>query len=180
MAEIVYDIFQDNKKSWKNHKDAEIILKNNTIVIDYNGPNKSAGIIKVIKTQPGKTYQIDINAVLSSGDIAFIHCETRSKPTEKLIPRIYFITNVLNDYTIEFIAKTPETVIGILFYNNNQKYELKITKMIVSSVVIEDDIYFTTIKQYKKILSKLPNKDGSLQKIINNNNNLVYNIITKS
>lgn len=179
MAEIVYDIFQDNKKSWKNHKDAEIILKNNTILINYNGPNKSSGIIKVIKTQPGKTYQIDINAALISGDMAFIHCETRSKPAEKLIPRTYFITNVLNDYTIEFIAKTSETVIGVLFYNNNQKYELKITKMIVSSVVIEDDIYLTTIKQYKKILSKLPNKGESLQKIVNNNTILVYNMLAK-
>jgi hypothetical protein len=76
MVEIIYDILQDTKKSWKHHKGALVTESGNNITINYDGLNKSAGLLKVINTNPGSLYQIDIDANLIMGDMAFIHCET--------------------------------------------------------------------------------------------------------
>jgi hypothetical protein len=50
--------------------------------------------------------------------------------------------------------------------------------MIISLIIIEEDIYEMTVKEHKKLLSRLITNDKLLQEIINKNNRLVYNMVS--
>jgi hypothetical protein len=178
MTELIYNILNDPKKTWKPYKGAHISIEKNYVKVSYEGTNKSCGLIKRLSTVPDVRYRIAVNAKLIKGDIAHINCETVSNQIERLIPITYFITNNLNEYLIEFIAKTAETTIGILFTNNNQNYELHIYNLSISSVNNdEEDIYKEHIMKYKKLLSKINYNSVIINKIIENNNALAYVII---
>jgi hypothetical protein len=87
---------------------------------------ESSGLLYNMHTQKGKIYQITINAELLLGDKAFLMCETTSG--KKLIERDQFITPNNSEIVATFEGINKPTNIGLLFWNAEMDYKLKIKK----------------------------------------------------
>jgi hypothetical protein len=123
--EIAFDIFTDYKNV-SGHKGALITKKGKDIIVEYKGPDNSAGIRSTLKTLRGNIYRLNVTAKLIKGDMGFIYCESVNPPV-RLIERKYFITKSINSFKIQFEAVSSSTYIGILFYNAGE-YRLEIEK----------------------------------------------------
>jgi len=130
MTTEIFNIFSPNSKLLP-HKDARIERLATQYQITYQGELNSAGFRVAIKTEPGVTYQIEVNAHLITGDKAFIYCETNN---QRLLERKYFLTAETTEYKLTFNSNSHNTYVGILFYNSNQAYTMLIDRFIISEV----------------------------------------------
>lgn len=155
----IFDIFK-NFNQIKSHKRAKIIRSKSqntpTIEVIYYGKLESGGFRAKLKTIKDTKYQINFCTRLIHGDIAFIYCEGCDVPGHhrRLLSRddpnnLILNSQTQNQRSIQFTAKSDETYIGILMYNANVEYQLKIYEFNVCLItdsskainITSDDIY---------------------------------------
>lgn len=156
------DIFKDYCQII-SHKNAIISKDDDNIKICYNGPLVSSGFKFLLNSKPNIEYRLTTRAHLTKGDIAFIYCENRTK---RLVERTFFITDIDNEYSLNFTATDKETYVGILFYNCNQEYEMYVESFQVCPVIKDTEIMsdlkskITVMRQQEREIDSIANKNN--------------------
>lgn len=136
---------ENNLGYLQSHLNTTIKRHNDYIQVSYrdgSADKGSPGVRVLLKTIKNKSYVLKIRANLVDGDKAFVYCES-VKPTEQLVPRKYRIGSEEVTYLITFKATTDQSYVGILFFNNNVDYQLRIHEFIISESTddIDDEMH---------------------------------------
>ena len=141
------------------HKNATII-SNSPLTISSKSNLPSSGFYYRFKTSKKKRYQIDIDITLLNGDKGFVYSENN------IIPRKYIFRKGRSEFKIEFNGIDDHTVCGLLFWNANLNYLLRVDKFSINVCEVMDSTIYNKkieVKIHKQIKNIIPN---SLQKII--------------